>query len=105
MLKGQTKHEDKELGKSRHEAPRSVNHKATRNKNNTETNALEVLYYRIIHVFFFFFHALTVTGSRGSFLNTRPQGRVFKLLSGDPAKVNVLKQTCVIVILAFYIIP
>ena len=52
MLKGQTKHEDKEQGKSRHEAPRSVNHKATRNKNNTETNALEVLYYRIIHAFF-----------------------------------------------------
>ena len=33
MLKGMTKHEDKEHGKTlKHEAPRSINHKATQNK-------------------------------------------------------------------------
>ena len=36
------KHEDKEQGKTlKHEAPRSMNHKATQNKNNTGTTALE----------------------------------------------------------------
>ena len=35
MLKGMTKHEDKEHGKTlKHEASRSINHKATQNKNN-----------------------------------------------------------------------
>ena len=35
MLKGMNKHEDKEQGKSlKREAPRSINHKATENKNN-----------------------------------------------------------------------
>ena len=42
MLKGMTKHDDKEHGKTlKHEAPRSINHKATQNKNNTGTTALE----------------------------------------------------------------
>ena len=42
MLKGMKKHEDKEQGKTiKHEALRSVHHKATQNKNNTRTTALE----------------------------------------------------------------
>ena len=42
MLKGQKKHIDKEQDKTLHEAPRSVNYKATQNKNNTTgTTALE----------------------------------------------------------------
>ena len=42
MLKRMTKHEDNEHGRTlKHEAPRSVNHKATKNKNNTGTTALE----------------------------------------------------------------
>ena len=41
MLKGQKKHIDKEQGKTKHEAPRSVNHRATQNKNNIGTTALE----------------------------------------------------------------
>ena len=41
MLKGPKKHEDKEQGKTKHEAPGSINHKATQNKNNTGTTALE----------------------------------------------------------------
>ena len=42
MLKGMKKHEDKEHGKTlKHEVPRSINHKATQNKNNTGTTALE----------------------------------------------------------------
>ena len=48
-----------------------------------------------------FFHALTFAGSRGSYLNTRPLGRVFKHRPRDPASVNAMKQTCVIVILAY----
>ena len=47
------------------------------------------------------FHALTFAGSRGSCLNTRPLGRVFKHRPRDPASVNAMKQTCVIVILAY----
>ena len=46
-----------------------------------------------------FFHALTFAGFRGCCLNTRPIGRVFKH-PRDPASVNAMKQTCVIVILA-----
>ena len=42
MLKGQKKHIDKEQGKTKHEAPRSVNYRATQNKNNIGTTALEV---------------------------------------------------------------
>ena len=41
MLKGQKKHTDKEQGKPKHEAPRSVNYRATLNKNNNGTAALE----------------------------------------------------------------
>ena len=47
-----------------------------------------------------FFHALTFAGSRGSCLTMRPLGRVFKHRPRDPASVNAMKQTCVIVILA-----
>ena len=32
MLKGLKKHEDKEQGKAKHEAPRSINYKVTQNK-------------------------------------------------------------------------
>ena len=49
-----------------------------------------------------FFHALTFAGSRGCCLNARPIGRVFKHLPRDPASVNAMKQTCVIVILAYF---
>ena len=38
MLK---KHIDKERGKTKYEVPRSVNYKATQNKNNIGTTALE----------------------------------------------------------------
>ena len=48
-----------------------------------------------------FFHALTFAGSRGSCLNTRSIGRVFKHRPRDPASVNAMKQPCVIVILAY----
>ena len=41
MLKGMKKHEDKEQGKTlKHEAPRSINHKDTQQKN-TGTTAFE----------------------------------------------------------------
>ena len=49
-----------------------------------------------------FFHALTFAGFRGSCLNMRPLGRVFKHRPRDPASVNAMKQTCVIVILAYF---
>ena len=41
MLKGQKKHIDKEQGKTKNEAPRSVNNWTTQNKNNIGTTALE----------------------------------------------------------------
>ena len=41
MLKGLNKQEDKEEGKTKYEAARSINHKATQNKNNAGTTALE----------------------------------------------------------------
>ena len=41
MLTGQKKHIDKEQGKTKHEAPRSVNYRATQNKNNIGAAALE----------------------------------------------------------------
>ena len=41
MLEGQKKHIDKEQGKTKHEAHRSVNYRATLNKNNIGTTALE----------------------------------------------------------------
>ena len=37
MLKGQKKHTDKEQGKTKHEAPRSVNYRATQNMNSGTT--------------------------------------------------------------------
>ena len=40
MLKGQKKHIDKEQGKTKHEPLRSVNYRATQNKNNIGTTAL-----------------------------------------------------------------
>ena len=40
MLKGQTKHIDKKQGKTKNKAPRSVNYRATQNKNNIGTTAL-----------------------------------------------------------------
>ena len=43
MLKGQKKHIDKGQGKTKHEAPRSVNYRATQNKNNIGATALERL--------------------------------------------------------------
>ena len=49
------------------------------------------------------FHALTFAASRGSCLNMRPLGRVFKHRPRDLASVNAMKQTCVIVILAYFI--
>ena len=49
-----------------------------------------------------FFHALTFAGSRGSCLNLRPLGRVFKHRLRDPESVNAMEQTCVIVILAYF---
>ena len=48
-----------------------------------------------------FFHALTFAGSCESCLNTRPLGRVLKHCPRNPASVNAIKQTGVIVILAF----
>ena len=42
-----------------------------------------------------FFHALTFAGSRGSCLNMRPLGQVFKHCPRDPESVNSMKQTCV----------
>ena len=41
MLKGQKKHIDKEQGKNKHEAPRSVNYRATQSKNNIGPTAFE----------------------------------------------------------------
>ena len=49
-----------------------------------------------------FFHALTFARSRGSCLNMRPTGRVLKHLPRDPASVYAMKQTCVIVIFAYF---
>ena len=41
MLKRQKKHIDKEQDKTKHGAPRSVNYRATQNKSNIGTTALE----------------------------------------------------------------
>ena len=41
MLKGQKKHIDKEQGKTKHEAPRGVNYRATQIKSSIGTTALE----------------------------------------------------------------
>ena len=44
MLKGQTKHIDKEQDKTKLEAHRSVNYRATQNKNNIGTTERSVVY-------------------------------------------------------------
>ena len=49
-----------------------------------------------------FFHGLTFAGSIGSCLNTRPLDRVSKHRPREPASVNGMKQTCVLVILAYF---
>ena len=49
-----------------------------------------------------FFHAKTFAVSLGRCLNTRPVGRVLKHRLRGPASVNAMKQTCVIVILAYF---
>ena len=43
MLKGQKKHIGKEQGKTKHEAPRSVNDRATQNKNNIGDHRLRTV--------------------------------------------------------------
>ena len=48
-----------------------------------------------------FLHELKFVGSRGCCLNTRPSDREFKQRSRDLVSVNAMKQTCVIVILAY----
>ena len=48
-----------------------------------------------------FFHAFTSAGSQGSCLTTNPLSRVFKHRPKDPASVNAMKQTSVIIILAY----
>ena len=52
----------------------------------------------ITHVF----SSINICRSRGSCLNTRLLGRVFKHRPRDPACVNAMKQTCVIVILVYF---
>ena len=49
-----------------------------------------------------FFHAFIFAGSQGSCLDTRSLGRVFKHHPRDPASLNAMKQTCVIIILAYF---
>ena len=49
-----------------------------------------------------FFHALTFGWSLGGCLNTRPLGRVLEQYPRDPVSVYAMKQTCVIVILAYF---
>ena len=48
-------------------------------------------------------HALTFVESRGSCLNTRPLGGVFKHRLRNSASVYAMKQTYVIVKLAYFI--
>ena len=53
----------------------------------------------ITHVFSY----INICRVRGSCLNMRPFGRVFKHRQRDPASVNAMKQTCSIVI--WHILP
>ena len=46
MLKGQKKHIDGEQGKTKHEALRSVNYRATQNENNIMKNVRTMLCFR-----------------------------------------------------------
>ena len=55
MLKGLKKRIDNEQGKTKHEAPRSVNYRATQNKDNVGTTALETKT-----------HAATLTSTQNS---------------------------------------
>ena len=50
MLNEQKKRTDKEQGKTKHEAPRSLNYRATQNKDNIGTTALErsVVYITVV---------------------------------------------------------
>ena len=64
----------------------------------TVTLQQQLMVIGIRHVF----HALTFAKSRGYCLKMRPTGRVFKHLLRDPASVNAMKQTYVIVILAYF---
>ena len=49
-----------------------------------------------------FIHALIFAGSQGSCLNIKPLGQVFKHRPRDPASVDAMTQTFVIVILAYF---
>ena len=49
-----------------------------------------------------FLHELKFVGFRGCCLKARPSDRLFKHRSRDPVSVNAMKQTCVIVILAYF---
>ena len=51
------------------------------------------------------FSCINIVGTRGTCLNAMPLGRVFKHHPRDPTGVNVMKQTCVIVIIACLNIP
>ena len=70
MLKGHKKHRDKEQGKTKHEAPRSVLYRAAQNKNNIGTTALErsVVYTT---AGFKGFHCTNVTLGPDMILNTK----------------------------------
>ena len=47
MLKGQKKHIDKEQGKTKPEAPRSVNYRTTQNKNKPANTQTKQFIYRL----------------------------------------------------------
>ena len=49
-----------------------------------------------------FFHALTFAGSRGCCLKHEADRLSVQHHPRDPASVNAMKQTCVIVILAYF---
>ena len=49
-----------------------------------------------------FFHALIFANSQGSCLNMRLLGGVFKHRPRDLARVNAMKQACVIIIFAYF---
>ena len=49
-----------------------------------------------------FFHALTFAGSRGCCLKHEADRPIVQHHPRDPAIVNAMKQTCVIVILAYF---
>ena len=63
MLNGQKKHIDKEQGKTKHETPRSVNYRVTKNKNNIGTTALErsVVYTTFFLIYKYRFAGVKIT--------------------------------------------